>query len=113
MTGRESTPMPYYLNDEHFKQRTHSLFTRVLKPGEKAPASGIYRCVVCGHEAVSTMSHHLPPEEPDHPHPKDAGPIRWQLVAAAMHRKAIQSGVPTAKKAKRPKPGETPKRPAR
>ena len=56
----------------------------VRPPGTPAPLSGIYRCVVCGHEAVATNGSPLPPQT-HHAHPPGAQPIAWQCVVASTH----------------------------
>lgn len=57
-------------------------FAPTYRPGARTPFSGIYRCATCGHEAVSTMGHPLPPQHLAHRH---ALPILWRLVVAATH----------------------------
>jgi len=57
-------------------------FAPTYQPGTLAPFSGIYRCVACGYEAVSTRGHPLPPQHFNHQH---LLPIRWRLVAASRH----------------------------
>lgn len=54
-------------------------FDKVYPAGSTAPWSGIYRCEVCGREAVHTVDRHLPPQN-HHAHPLGQGPIRWRLV---------------------------------
>lgn len=47
-------------------------------PGTPTPHSGIYRCEACGHSAVSTAGHPLPPQSLlVHSHVQ---PIQWRLV---------------------------------
>lgn len=58
-------------------------FEPLYHPGTVTPYSGIYRCVSCGWEAVSTAGHPLPPQTIHHRH---GLPILWQLVAGARHR---------------------------
>jgi hypothetical protein len=82
--------MPSFLNAGHFNQRTDdSNFIKTHEPGSITPFSGIYRCVSCGFEVVSTKGHPLPPTKicPNHSASWkcDHGPVRWQLVAAAIH----------------------------
>jgi hypothetical protein len=57
-------------------------FAPIYTAGTPAPWSGIYRCVFCGWEAVSTKGHPLPPQHLGHQH---ALPIAWRLVAGARH----------------------------
>lgn len=60
------------------------LFDQINLPGIPAPRSGIYMCTGCGHEAVSTQGHPLPPQN-HHQHLTTA-PIRWKLIVYADHR---------------------------
>ncbi|UFH51145.1 hypothetical protein [Pseudomonas sp. KNUC1026] len=48
------------------------------EPGEKAPASGIYRCEHCNQEATVIRGHELPPRG-HHVHSSPLS-IRWRLV---------------------------------
>jgi hypothetical protein len=57
----------------------HPAFDETRAPGTLAPDSGIYRCIGCGHEAVSTAGHRLPPQA-SHVHRPDQGHISWQLI---------------------------------
>lgn len=65
---------------------THSqgnAFDQVSHAGTVCQHSGIYRCEVCGHEAVSTKGHTLPPQN-HHTHP-NRQPIAWRLTVACAH----------------------------
>ena len=53
-------------------------------PGTPTPFSGIYRCMGCGREDVSTHLHPLPPQN-HHQHSVAQGKIRWRLVVWADH----------------------------
>lgn len=82
--------MPNYKNLAFFSQLpTDTNFDKIHKPGEPTPYSGIYRCISCGFEVVSTQDHPLPPTEtcPNHSQGWKCqhGVVRWQLVAAAVH----------------------------
>ena len=66
-------------------QVSNAAFTTAHAPGSTTPFSGIYRCTVCGVEAVSTYGHPLPPQN-HHQHAPGLGPIQWQLIVAATHR---------------------------
>ena len=82
--------MPNYKNGVFFNERPNDKnFEVVYTPGQVTPWSGIYRCASCGFEIVSTQGHPLPPTVtcPNHS-PRwrcNHGPVRWQLVAAAIH----------------------------
>jgi hypothetical protein len=85
--------MPNYKDGTLFKQLPNDEnFDTIHLPGQLAPFSGIYKCVNCGFEIVSTRHHHLPPEGTCSQHssrwPDAYGEVRWKLVAAAIHIKA-------------------------
>lgn len=81
--------MPYFKNKDVFKHDTSTAFDDVLTPGAITPHSGVYRCVNCGFEVVSTAGHPLPPEHSCSQHSSAwkcrHGIVRWQLVSAAIH----------------------------
>jgi hypothetical protein len=81
--------MPNYKNASVFTQLTSNGFDTTHLPGQLTPSSGIYRCVSCGFECVSTQGHPLPPESACTAHsPRwktSYSSVRWQLVAAAIH----------------------------
>jgi len=77
--------MALYKNPNYLKQNTHAAFDVTHKAGSTAPYSGIYRCDVCGHDAVSTAGHTLPPQGGAHTHSTYASPIAWRLVVACEH----------------------------
>lgn len=82
--------MPNYKNGDVFFQRpSDTNFDTIYRPGQLTPFSGIYRCTSCGFEIVSTATHPLPPTETCLNHSTrwmcQHGPVRWQLVAAAIH----------------------------
>lgn len=54
-------------------------------PGALTPFSGIYRCEICGTEAVSVFNHPLPAQN-HHQHAVGAGPIQWRLIVVSTHR---------------------------
>ncbi|CAN5720086.1 hypothetical protein BH11PSE1_BH11PSE1_16850 [soil metagenome] len=74
--------MAYIANPAMIERGNPAAFHTVHHPGEATPFSGIYRCLSCGLEAVSTKGHPLPPQHFRHRHPL---PIHWQLVAASRH----------------------------
>lgn len=73
--------MAYYKHASFFLQDKHTDFDRTFNPGTATPYSGIYRCEVCGHEAVSTKTHPLPPEH----HAQNAlnQRTKWRLIVAS------------------------------
>ena len=81
--------MPNYKNANLFFQRNDTDFDLIYNPGTRTPWSGIYKCASCGYEIVSIQGAPLPPTMvcPQHS-PRwqcNHGPVRWQLVAAAIH----------------------------
>ena len=80
--------MPFYKHSVFTKSES-TAFDQTYPPGTPAPHSGVYRCVTCGFEVVSTAGHHLPPEHScgEHSHQWNCrhGVVRWQLVAAPIH----------------------------
>lgn len=69
---------------EAFVTKGHGvLFDKTAHAGSICEHSGIYRCDVCGHEAVSTKGHTLPPQS-HHNHP-GRQPIAWRLTVACAH----------------------------
>lgn len=79
--GKE-TKMAYYKDGNYLSQEFGAEFDLLHSPGDSTPYSGIYRCEVCGGSAVSTVGNTLPPQA-HHPHPANAGPIKWRLVVKA------------------------------
>lgn len=73
--------MAYYNNKSMIKQTNHSIFGKILNPGEPAPCAGIYKCIYCGKEISCAHNHRLPPEN-DHEHDKSIS-IKWKLIVAA------------------------------
>lgn len=77
--------MPVYKYNNLFTQNDNAVFDAVLNPGIVLAISGIYRCTSCGDEVAANKGTPLPPQN-HHQHAPGAGPIRWQLVAAAVQR---------------------------
>jgi hypothetical protein len=75
--------MANYKYATFISQMNNPAFDELYHPGAIAPYSGIYRCHVCGHEAVSTKGNTLPPQT-HHTHPTFA-PIQWRLAVASTH----------------------------
>lgn len=57
-------------------------WTNEYKPGEKVPASGIYRCTGCGREDACNSKDPFPPQS-HHQHAPNQGSIRWKLNVRA------------------------------
>jgi len=77
--------MATYKNPSYLQQSSHAAFDGTKRAGDAAPYSGIYRCDVCGHEAVSTAGHTLPPQGKEHTHANYLTPIAWRLIVASAH----------------------------
>ena len=77
--------MAFYKYAQVLQQHNDGSFDWVLEPATATPYSGIYRCEGCGHEAISTFNHPLPPQN-HHQHGPSQGRIRWRLVVMASHR---------------------------
>lgn len=60
-------------------------FDVIHSPGTPTPFSGVYRCIICGREDVSTQGHPLPPQN-HHRHDPQQGRIAWRLAVWADHK---------------------------
>ncbi|QEE38832.1 MULTISPECIES: hypothetical protein [unclassified Methylobacterium] len=69
--------------DQFVTKGQGALFDQLSPPGTVCKHSGVYRCEICGHEAVSTKGHALPPQN-HHTHPSRQ-PIQWRLTVACAH----------------------------
>lgn len=76
--------MATYKNAGFLVSSNDAAFDAVHSPGQSTPYSGIYRCMGCGREDVSTSSHPLPPQN-HHQHTAQQGTIRWRLIVWADH----------------------------
>lgn len=56
----------------------HLHWKTIYGPGDKVPASGIYRCVGCKREITSNVGDPFPPQN-HHQHGALQGEIRWKL----------------------------------
>lgn len=77
--------MALYKNGSLLSSSQDTAFDFGYSPGTAAPLSGIYRCMNCSREAVSTEGNTLPPQN-HHSHPTNQGPVLWQLIVYADHR---------------------------
>lgn len=68
--------MAWYKNAHSVSVNHSDEFDKIYEPGAPTPHSGIYRCINCGKEATSVLTHPLPPQN-HHQHPA-AQAIRWQ-----------------------------------
>jgi hypothetical protein len=75
--------MAAYKYSQFLRNDLNGAFDQLYHPATAAPLSGIYRCHICGHEAVSTRGHHLPPQD-HHVHPQRQ-PIQWRLAVMSDH----------------------------
>lgn len=73
--------MAYFKHEVFFKKDQSGDFDKHLNPGVPTPYSGIYRCAVCGREAVSTKNHPLPPEH--HAANLLHQRTQWRLIVAS------------------------------
>ena len=74
--------MAVFMYRAFVKMQPNTVFDQDHEPGDIAPHAGIYRCMGCGREILSTFSIPLPSE---HHHPHDAchGQRRWRLIVFA------------------------------
>lgn len=76
--------MAWYKYILYLAQNTSNVFDETHTPGSVTPYSGIYRCLGCGREDVSTHGHPLPPQN-HHQHTQQQGAIHWRLAVIADH----------------------------
>ena len=69
----------FYNNLGYLTQSNSDVFSKLHRPGEDTPYSGIYRCEHCGKEATSIAGRPLPPQN-HHTHDPDIGSILWRLI---------------------------------
>jgi len=77
--------MALYKHGQHLTQSMHQAFDVTHSPGATALDAGIYRCAVCGDEIGIAKGHTLPPQN-HHQHQPMQGPVRWQLLVAAIQK---------------------------
>lgn len=75
--------MALYKHGQYLTPNAHQAFDDLYSPGDTAVNPGIYRCVVCGDEIGIAKGHTLPPQN-HHQHQPMQGPVRWQLLVAAI-----------------------------
>jgi hypothetical protein len=74
--------MAMYKEAEYLTKSGDVAFDKDHRPGAPTPFSGVYRCMECGREVVSTQSHPMPPQN-HHQHTPARGTIRWRLIVFA------------------------------
>lgn len=74
--------MATYKYPNYIQHLDHDAFDKQYHPGIITPSSGIYRCMGCGREDVSTQGHPLLPQN-HHQHTVAQGPILWRLIVFA------------------------------
>jgi hypothetical protein len=70
--------MAKYKDLTNFSPSTDDQFDKLFNPGDRVWWSGIYRCVVCGHEVVHVNDKPLPLQ--NHQHKPEQGGIQWKLL---------------------------------
>lgn len=76
-----SKDMATYKKKDYVQESQSTDFDGLHNPGDRAPASGIYRCEACGREISHNAGVPLPPQN-HHQHPSGAA-IRWRLIVKA------------------------------
>lgn len=71
--------MALYKDLTDLQPSTDEAFDKLFSPGERVGWSGIYRCIVCGHEVVHTNDNPLPPQN-HHQHQPNQGKIQLTLI---------------------------------
>lgn len=74
--------MALYKYTNSLARRDHPDFDKRLKPDAPTPHTGIYRCCLCGDEAVAMKGTPLPAR--DHHVHTDGQPIEWQLLVSIL-----------------------------
>jgi hypothetical protein len=77
--------MALYKDRQYLNDSDHGAFDLLLRPGNSAPNSGIYRCETCGAETVSEKSRLLPANN-HHVHAEELGQIQWRLIVLVEPR---------------------------
>ncbi len=77
--------MALYKYGNQLQQSQHGNFDLAQSPGSVATDAGIYRCTGCGDEIGIAKGHTLPPQN-HRQHNAFAGPIKWQLLVAAVQK---------------------------
>jgi hypothetical protein len=74
--------MAMYKEAEYLTKSGDVAFDKDHRTGTPTPFSGVYRCIRCGREVVSTQSHPMPPQN-HHQHTPAQGTILWRLIVFA------------------------------
>jgi hypothetical protein len=80
--------MASYKHAQYLTKNESGVFDLNHQPGTPTPFSGIYRCMGCGREDVSTETHPMPPQN-RHQHTMAQGAIRWRLIVYADHKPKV------------------------
>jgi hypothetical protein len=75
--------MAYAQDPSVVHKLVHTAFDRVYNPGDIVPESGIFKCLHCTHEIVSTEGNKFPPQT--HPAHPSGWPIQWKLIIVPRH----------------------------
>jgi hypothetical protein len=78
--------MALYKRGHLLTMMDHPAFDAIHPPGATAIDAGVYRCIVCDDEIGIAKGHTLPPQN-HHQHLPMQGPVRWQLLVAAVQKK--------------------------
>jgi hypothetical protein len=74
--------MALFKDKKFLAQKIDDGFDADYEPGERTPASGIYRCISCGEEVASEQGSPLPGRS-HHQHSQAREQIRWRMVVEA------------------------------
>jgi hypothetical protein len=85
LTVERNRSVALYKYAQYVTDSNDNVFDGEHRPGSLALLSGIYRCLGCGRECVSTQAHPLPSQN-HHEHSAAQGAIRWRLAVYADHR---------------------------
>ena len=77
--------MALYKTSAYLTSSSDTVFDNSHNPSATTPLSGIYRCIGCRREIISTKGHPLPTQN-HHQHDQAQGSIRWRLIVLADHR---------------------------
>jgi hypothetical protein len=73
--------MAFYKYQSFINLTQSVAFDQLTSPGHATPYSGIYQCMGCGENEVSTYGHPMPPQN-HHQHTPQQGAIQWRLIVS-------------------------------
>lgn len=77
--------MAYYNDPKGLEHTTYAdPFKIEYKPGDRAPLSGIYKCIHCGDEIAHNGGEPMPPQ--NHKQHPVTPPVRWKLSVWAIQK---------------------------